>query len=513
MGSRLDRATKLRREGGYSPNTERHFRDLFENAGDFMYTIDLRGKFTSVNRMGERLTGYSSAELLASNIRQIVAPESLAAVLRMMGCTVQGASPTICEVEVVAKAGHRVPVEISSGILYRGRYPVGFHGIARDISARREAQVERAQAMGALDYLRSVLRGAQSLEQVYSTLGEHAPRLVHADHAMLALLDPDRRALSCVHASGASVEPGDATFPVAETVFAQVIQTGASYLSDDVMRDHVPARPAWLLRLYQALGPVIVVALRSEHGTIGALAIGRVKGGRPFAQSEIRLLQSIAEMAGTAISRASLHHNLEEAYFQLVLSLARAMDAKDAYTRGHSERLVALTEALARDMSLSEEEVKDIRWATVLHDIGKIGAPDNILFKPGPLTEREWEIMRQHPIVGEQILLPVKRMRGVAKLVRHHQERWDGTGYPDRLRAEAIPLGARIIAVADAFGAMTDARPYKDAVTQAGALEELTRCAGTQFDPDVVAGFCRLLRRDQRVLHDQRPARRPKAGV
>jgi putative nucleotidyltransferase with HDIG domain len=212
-------------------------------------------------------------------------------------------------------------------------------------------------------------------------------------------------------------------------------------------------------------------------------------------------------MAGTAIGRASLHHNLEEAYFQLVLSLARAMDAKDTYTRGHSERLATLTEALARGMSLPEDEVKDIRWATVLHDIGKIGAPDSILFKPGPLTEQEWEIMRQHPVVGEQILLPVKRMRGVAKLVRHHQERWDGTGYPDRLRGEAIPLGARIIAVADAFGAMTDARPYKAALTQAGALEELIRCAGTQFDPDVVTGFRRILKPKTRPSRDARAPR------
>src|SRR5262249_39941415 len=282
------------------------------------------------------------------------------------------------------------------------------------------------------------------------------------------------------------------------TLFGQVVQTGTLYLTDDPIREHARALPAWLLQLYRSLGPLIVVALRSGQGMIGALAIGRMKGGRPFAQSEIHLLQGIAEMAGTAIGRAGLHHNLEEAYFQLVLSLARAMDAKDTYTRGHSERLVTLTEALARGMSLPEDEVKDIRWATVLHDIGKIGAPDSILFKPGPLTEQEWEIMRQHPVVGEQILLPVKRMRGVAKLVRHHQERWDGTGYPDRLRGEAIPIGARIIAVADAFGAMTDARPYKDALTQAGALQELIRCAGTQFDPDVVTGFRRLLKPETR---------------
>jgi len=154
---------------------------------------------------------------------------------------------------------------------------------------------------------------------------------------------------------------------------------------------------------------------------------------------------------------------------------------------------VALAERMARELGCSDREVEDIRWGARLHDIGKIGVSDAVLRKPTILTEQEWTMMRQHPVLGEEILASAERMRGVAKLVRHHQERWDGTGYPDGLRGEAIPLGARILAVVDAYGAIIDARPYKPARTHADAVEEIRRCAGSQFDPSVVAVFCAVV--------------------
>jgi len=188
----------------------------------------------------------------------------------------------------------------------------------------------------------------------------------------------------------------------------------------------------------------------------------------------------------------ALPHHLEEAYVQMVLALARAMDTRGAYTEDHGERLAALAAQVARAFGLPEEEVKDIRWAALLHDIGKIGAPERVLRKPGPLTEQEWAIVRRHPVVGEEILLPAEGMRGAAEIVRHHQEKWDGTGYPDGLRAEMIPLGARILAVVIAYSAIIAARPYKAPKTQAEAESELSRCAGTQFDPRVVEAFIQI---------------------
>ena len=194
-----------------------------------------------------------------------------------------------------------------------------------------------------------------------------------------------------------------------------------------------------------------------------------------------------------AIHRSRLHHNLQESYIQMVLTLVRALDARDSYTGGHSERLAQWAEATARLLGCREEETQDIRWGALLHDIGKIAVPDAILHKPARLTEEEWAVIRQHPITGEEILRPVERMRGVARILRHHHERWDGKGYPDGLLADRIPLGARILAVVDAYSAITDERPYKPARSREEAVAELRRSAGTQFDTRVVEAFCKML--------------------
>ena len=150
-------------------------------------------------------------------------------------------------------------------------------------------------------------------------------------------------------------------------------------------------------------------------------------------------------------------------------------------------------EALARRMGCGEDEVRDIRWAALLHDIGKIAVPDEILRKEGPLTDEEWAVMLAHPVIGEEILLFVDGMQRVATIVRYHQERWDGTGYPDGLRGEDIPLAVRILTVADAFGAIVNDRPYRSGRPSVEAISEIRQHAGTQFDPAVVEAFCQLV--------------------
>ena len=145
---------------------------------------------------------------------------------------------------------------------------------------------------------------------------------------------------------------------------------------------------------------------------------------------------------------------------------------------------------------MSPEALDDVGRAAELHDVGKIAIPDAILGKTGPLDETEWAFMRQHTIIGERILQAAPSLRTVAPLVRSSHERWDGAGYPDNLRGEEIPLGARVVAVCDAFDAMTTNRPYRDRIGKPAALAELRRCAGTQFDPAVVGAFARVLERE-----------------
>ncbi|HET9001489.1 MAG TPA: HD domain-containing phosphohydrolase [bacterium] len=354
-----------------------------------------------------------------------------------------------------------------------------------------DAQTQRAADLEVLFDLSRRLRAARNLEEIYPILVGHAMELVQADSGTLALLAKERPEFDCVFAVGMAPEMREVSFPVSGSPFGRVAQTGAMYQTANFGGEPLPV---WMTG-FRGFGPAVIVPVRSEQETIGVFWLGRKRrpDASPFAEAEARLLEGIAEIGGTAIRRARLFQNLEKSYMQMVVSLARTMDVRDSYTSGHSERISAWAETVAHELGCGEEEIQDVRWGALLHDIGKIGVPDAILRKPGKLTDAEWAIMRKHPEIGEEILASTERMRGVAALVRHHQERWNGTGYPDGLKGEEIPLGARILAVCDAYSAITDDRPYKKARTHEEAVAELHRCAGTQFDPRVVPAFCTVV--------------------
>lgn len=232
---------------------------------------------------------------------------------------------------------------------------------------------------------------------------------------------------------------------------------------------------------------VLVTALNSEEDRVRGLEVGADDFlSKPF--SRLELLARV---------RSSLRHkqliDQLERTESVIFALAKAAEAKDAYTEAHLRRMAEWAERLARGLGLSEEEVVAARYGGVLHDIGKIGISEAILTKPGKLTEAEWEEIKRHPIIGEEIIQPMRFADRVGPIVRGHHERWDGQGYPDGLRGERIPLGARIVAVGDAWDAMTSDRPYRRALPKDEALRRLREGAGTQWDPNLVPIFINTL--------------------
>jgi len=187
-------------------------------------------------------------------------------------------------------------------------------------------------------------------------------------------------------------------------------------------------------------------------------------------------------------SQVKLTH-LQQAYIASLSILANAIEARVPGVHGHIEWLVELAQILAGYLDWSERLITQLRFGTILHDIGKLNVPENILFKTGPLLQREWLEIKSHPVVGAEMVRGVSFLADVAPLIRHHHERWDGTGYPDGLSAEAIPPGARILAVIDAFDAMVIPHHYAPPNTLEDAYNEILRCSGTQFDPQIVACF------------------------
>lgn len=673
----------LKPRNEHSPEAA-NFRELFENATDFIYATDLAGNFTLVNHAGERITGYTKKELIGTNIGQIVAPESLATLLRTIDQVAKGMGPATHELEVIARDGQKVPLEAHTRLVHQDGRAAGLHGIARDVSLRLQADRKIQERAAHLEALNAVIAAADSAPDLSQLLAVAIDRILEVfglgmggiwsgEHHVVRGVSPEigtavveaargvdektstasavvdwetmsrersnsiadtwlhigvRASLTvpilaegrCIGALvAASAYPRSWTrdeIGLAEAVAQQVAATAeglrlfldtqerATLMGRLVALSGSLNRPASLAgvaaavgqaaqtlsgsrgaALYlrwpdgtftcpwsknvslehtaevQTIGPVLparhgvgitvpaqagavedlareatqpalfpdiltlspddgirLLAERDGHRAVGVWPIvyeERVIAAvwcyydepHAWSRSEQEIFQTFTRQAASALENGRLHHNLEDAYIQMVVALARAMDAKDAYTGNHSERLATLADNVAREMNLPEEEVKDICSAALLHDIGKIGVPDHILCKAEPLTEEEWAVMRKHPIVGEQILLPVARMRGVARIVRHHQEKWDGTGYPDGLRHDTIPLGARILAVMDAYSAIVDERPYKHARTQTEAETELMRCAGSHFDPAVVEVFIRVLHHGRLDLAQAAPPR------
>ena len=227
---------------------------------------------------------------------------------------------------------------------------------------------------------------------------------------------------------------------------------------------------------------VILSALVIDGKVIGLVEAYRVNK-RPFRAEDPRQIEVLARFAMNSYSNIMWASKLESHYTRTIETMVSALEARNPDTNAHAKRIPDLALGLASAMHLSPDFRRSLRLGSILHDVGKIGVPDSILLKPAALSEPEWEIMRRHPTIGEQMLRPIEFLLPALPIVRHHHERWDGGGYPDGLAKENIPLGARMVAVCDTFDAMVSDRPYRAGSSVATAVEEILRCAGSSSTP------------------------------
>jgi putative nucleotidyltransferase with HDIG domain len=241
------------------------------------------------------------------------------------------------------------------------------------------------------------------------------------------------------------------------------------------------------------LQSLVSVPLAIRGQVSGMLNVLSFNPRRTFLEGDRRTLYILASRAANAVENARLHEELKAVFLQTIEGFAYAIDAKDPYTHGHSRRVTRYCELIARSMDLEEAEVERIRNAAVLHDIGKIGLRLESLNKPHPLSPEERRVFQTHPQKGCKILAPIHFFEELMPIIYHHHEHYDGSGYPEGKAADQIPLGARILAAADAYDAMTSDRPYRQAMSLEEAVKELRLHSGTQFDPEVVGVFIGLL--------------------
>jgi putative nucleotidyltransferase with HDIG domain len=223
--------------------------------------------------------------------------------------------------------------------------------------------------------------------------------------------------------------------------------------------------------------------------------VGRRVGGQPYARDDIELLSSLSRTAGVALENAKLFRELQETCLGIIRTLLSTLEAKDTYTRGHTERVAMYSIAIAEEMGIGGEALETIRLGATLHDIGKLGIMDKVLHKPAALDREERQHIMSHPARGAVILEGIRFLEPAIDMVRHHHEYMDGSGYPDGLAGDEISIGARVVAVADAFDAITSGRVYMKAMTVEGAIEALKKRTEKQYDATVVAALERALER------------------
>ena len=236
-------------------------------------------------------------------------------------------------------------------------------------------------------------------------------------------------------------------------------------------------------------GSIMCVPLVIQRRTIGVIEVLNKLDGSDFNEQDLEILVSVGSTAAMAIENTKLHQSVVDGYKSTIRALAAAIDAKDPYTRGHSQRVTEYALWGGVSIPMSQGELGLLEYAGILHDIGKIGMPDSILRKPGRLTPQEWDMVRRHPVIGANIINDIPFLEQARKLVLHHHEKYDGTGYPDGLVGNDIPIGARLLAVGDSFDSMTSDRSYRAALSANRALNELHKCSGTQFCSVAVEAF------------------------
>lgn len=384
--------------------------------------------------------------------------------------------------------------------------------LARKFSSLFETEDESpyraAYARPDADQARRLAKGLRSLFLVTQRMGRLAPEeevlevvaegvftvFEKAENLIILLEVPGKEQFEPVLRRSRGRQQLIPGLDISRTIVRKAVEEKATLAASDVNRD-LSLHPSESI-VGLSLKSVLCAPLLSKDSVLGCLYLDNRQNQAEYDEIDAELVTIFANQAAGAIDNARLVDDLQESYVQMLQSLVRAIEAKDPYTSGHTQRVKGYAQAIAREMRFDEEHVARLGIAADLHDIGKIGIREGIINKTGALSETEYTSIKEHVELGEQILRPLSHFADILPWIRGHHERWDGKGYPDGLKGERCPLEARILAAADAYDAMTSKRTYNDVLPPDQAIKRLRDGAGTHFDPSVVNAFERCLCRD-----------------
>lgn len=485
------------------------FANILEIAPDAIIAINEEEQITLFNKAAEKIFDYQAEEILGQPY-DVLLPErfittrverigQLAAVPEFEILRIMGESP---EIWARRKDSTEFPAEISIARLARDG-KITFIAILRDITERKQAGegIQRQlQRLSALRIIYLAITSSLDLRLTLDVFLEQVISRLEVDAADILLLNPHTNTLEYAAGRGFRSRGNEKT-----SVRLGEGSAGEAALQRRVV--HIPdlARAAEdFIRSPLLFGEDFVT-----YYAMPLVAKGQVKGVlEVFHRSALlspdqewpEFLETLAAQAAVAIDNASLFDNLQRSNFELAMAYdatiegwSRALDLRDKETEGHTERVTEMTLLLAQMVGMKEEELVHVRRGALLHDMGKMGIPDNILLKSGRLTKEEWEVMRKHPVYAYGMLSPVAYLRPALDIPYGHHEKWEGSGYPRGLKGEEIPLAARIFAIVDVWDALRSVRPYRKAWPKKKALEYIKKQAGKHFDPTLVPVFLEMV--------------------
>ena len=348
---------------------------------------------------------------------------------------------------------------------------------------------KRAEQLTTLVELATILNSTLEPKEVRKRAMQAATRLMNCEVGSLLLLDEEKKDLFFEVALGEKGETvKEVRLKVGEGIAGWVAEHSKPLMVADVTKDSRHSIKVDDTSGYKTKN-IMCVPVMVKEKVIGVLQAVNKLNNEHFSNEDLELFELLANQVAIAIENAILYEKIHTTFLEVSEALAESIEKRDPYTGGHTKRVLAYSMAIANYMKLNEEEMEKLKIAAILHDIGKIGVEDKILRKKENLTEEEYQEMKKHPMVGVEILGHISQLKDIIPGMRYHHERTDGKGYPNGLKGNNIPLIARIISVADTYDAMTTTRPYHNALSNSKAVAELKRCAGTQFDKNVVDAF------------------------
>lgn len=463
--------------------SEARYRELFENASAAIYTFDLQGNFTSVNNACCAITGYNRHEMLTMRITSFLMPELCERIRKagLLDIVRQSLDKTI-ELEVICRNGKKVILECRNCLIYKDDEPIEVQTVAQDVTFRKLAE-EKIYHLSYHDKLTGLYNRAYYDEALkdLDDKGEYPFSIIIGDMNGLKLANDafghregDNLLVTTARIFERACRKGDIISRLGGDEFA-IILPGTSQAEANKICERI--KQLCTESSYKPVQPSIALGCAEKL-------------------SASQSLESFCRTADDNMYKNKLNEN-KMINNSIISTLQAALEEKMFETKDHAERLRNLATELGAAAGLSDSKLDELSLAATMHDIGKIALPGETLLKPGVLTEEEWKIVKRHSEIGYHIILASLKMASIAEYILAHHEHWDGQGYPRNLKGEEIPIASRIISIVDAFDVMQHSRPYRRAMNRQEALCELERCAGTQFDPDLVDLFIKAILKEK----------------